>query len=123
MTLKILTIKKSAEFKNIKNNCKKYHSNSLILTESKTPTKHLFNKETDKNVEDFCRIGYTVSKIVSRSSCKRNLIKRRIREAVKKIAPEVAKNHHDYIIIAKKQILELDYKKIYNDLKFCFKRI
>ncbi len=123
MTLKILTIKKSAEFKNIKNYCKKYHSNSLILTESKTPSKHLFNKEAGKNVEDFCRIGSTVSKIVSKSSCKRNLIKRRIREAVKKIAPEIAKNHHDYVIIAKKQILEVDYKKIYNDLKFCFKRI
>lgn len=123
MTLKILTIKKSAEFKNIKNDCKKYHSNSLILTESKTPSKHLFNTEIGKNVEDFCRIGSTVSKIVSKSSCKRNLIKRRIREAVKKIAPEIAKKNHDYVIIAKKQILEVDYKKIYNDLKFCFKRI
>lgn len=123
MTLKILTIKKSAEFKNIKNYCKKYHGNSLILTELKTPSKYLFNKEEGKNVEDFCRIGSTVSKIVSKSSCKRNLIKRRIREAVKKIAPEIAKNHHDYVIIAKKQILEVDYKKIYNDLKFCFKRI
>jgi ribonuclease P protein component len=51
------------------------------------------------------------------------LIKRRIREATKSIASEIAKNHHDYVIIAKKQILEVDYKKIYNDLKFCFKRI
>jgi ribonuclease P protein component len=60
---------------------------------------------------------------VSKSSCERNLIKRRIREATKAIASEIAKNHHDYVIIAKKQILEVDYKKIYNDLKFCFKRI
>ncbi len=123
MTLKVLTIKKSAEFKNIKNYCKKYHSNSLILTESKTSTKHLLNKESGKNLEDFCRVGTTVSKIVSKSACERNLIKRRIREATKSIAPKIAKNHHDYVIIAKKQILEVDYKKIYNDLKFCFKRI
>ena len=123
MTLKVLAIKKSAEFKNIKNYCKKYHSNSLILTEAKTPSKHLLNKESGKNLQDFCRVGITVSKIVSKSSCERNLIKRRIREATKSIAPKIAKNHHDYVIIAKKQILEVDYKKIYNDLKFCFKRI
>jgi ribonuclease P protein component len=123
MTLKILTIKKSVEFKNIKNYCKKFHSNSLILTESKTSEKHLFDNKSGKNLQDFCRVGTTVSKVVSKSSCERNLIKRRIREATKSIASEIAKNHHDYVIIAKKQILEVDYKKIYNDLKFCFKRI
>ena len=123
MTLKILTIKKTTDFKNIKNYCKKYHSNSLILTEHKTPSKYLFNKKIGKNLVDFCRVGTTVSKIVSKSSCDRNLVKRRIRQAIKSIAPTIAKNHHDYVIIAKKQILEVDYKKIYNDLKLCFKKI
>ena len=123
MTLKILTIKKTADFTNIKKYCKKYHSNTLILTEHQTPQKFFFNKKLGKNVVDFCRVGTTVSKIVSKSACERNLIKRRIRQAIKLIAPTIAKNHCDYVIIAKKQILEVDYKKIYSDLKFCFKKI
>jgi RNase P protein component len=31
--------------------------------------------------------------------------------------PIISKSNYDYIIIAKQQILELDYNKIYNDIK------
>ena len=139
MSAKILTIKKSADFKFIQKNCKKYHSQTLILLESKPPQKYLTKKIfkpkiPQKNLQElqviisekpleFCRFGITISKQIHKLSTTRNFFKRRIRNALKDGVTKYAKLHHDYVIIAKKQILDVDYKKIYNDLKFCLKKI
>ena len=139
MSAKILTIKKSADFKFIQKNCKKYHSQTLILLESKTPQKYLTKKifqqnSTQKNLQklqtkvpekplEFCRFGITISKQIHKLSTTRNLFKRRIKNALRDGVADYGKLHHDYVIIAKKQILDVDYKKIYNDLKFCLKKI
>lgn len=120
---KILTIKKTADFKTNQNNCKKYHAQTLILLESKTPNKYLSPEISNKKLIDFCRFGITISKQVHKSSCARNFIRRRLKNAIDTIIQDHGKIHHDYVIIAKKQILAVDYKKIYSDLKFCFKRI
>lgn len=71
---------------------------------------------------EFCRVGYTVSKIVG-NAVVRNLAKRRLREAVRELMPQYAKLHMDYVIIAKREIAEQDFKKVCEDLKFCVKRI
>lgn len=118
----ILTIKKSAEFKKVSNRNQKFHAKSLLLLTATTPQIYHFNASKGQNAAQFCRFGYTVSKKVGKAVT-RNLAKRRLREAVKKLAAHYAKLNHDYVIIAKKEIVAADFNQIYADLKFCLKRI
>lgn len=126
MNLKILTIKKSIEFKKISNisnkKTNKFFAQTLILLSSKTENKYFQDLQNQQNAKDFCRIGYTVSKKVG-NAVARNKAKRRLREVFAKLANDYAKTHYDYIIIAKKEIAEADFSKISSDLKFCLKRI
>lgn len=118
--MKIFTIKTSAEFKKISQTQQKFFSKSVILLTSKS----LFldkRNSTEKFI--FCRVGYTVAKTVSKLSVQRNLAKRRLREAFRKLAVNHAKAGFDYVIIARKEILDNDFDKIFSDLKFCLTRI
>jgi len=121
--LKILPIKKSAEFQKIGKKGQKFYSKTLILLSLPTPQFYFQDLEKDKKLKDFCRIGFTVAKTVSKQAVLRNKAKRRLREAFKKIAPNLAKNLHDYVIIARKEIVDADFAKISGDLKFCLSRI
>ncbi len=123
--LKILPIKKSKEFQKIGKSKKveKFYSKALILLSLPTPSNYFQDLTKDKKAKEFCRIGYTVAKTVSKSAVARNRAKRRLREAFRVLALDYAKNHQDYVIIARKEIIESDYKKIFADLKFCLKRI
>ncbi|MBU6140842.1 MAG: ribonuclease P protein component [Proteobacteria bacterium] len=114
----ILTIKESAEFQNISKKGQKFFSETLILLS--LPTPQIYLRPDSKN---FCRIGYTVAKTVSKLAVKRNLAKRRLREIIRNLAPIHAKNNFDYVVIARKEILIADFAKISNDLKFCITRI
>jgi ribonuclease P protein component len=121
--LKILHIKKSAEFQKIGKKCEKFYSHTILLLSAKTPEKYFQNLEEDKRAKDFCRVGFTVAKTVSKSAVARNLAKRRMREAFAKLALKYAKNHHDYVVIARREILSADFAKISQDLKFCLSKI
>lgn len=120
--MKILSIKKSADFKNINQNGNKFFAKSLILLSDQTPEKYHYNKEKQQNAQDFCRVGYIVSKKIG-NAVLRNKAKRRLREAVRKVFVEFAKKNRDYVIIARSQINEADFDKIISDLKFCIKRV
>lgn len=112
----IASIKNSIEFQRINKSGLKSFSNSLILICKSRPENYL-------QFKDKIRFGYTVSKSVSKSAVKRNLVKRRIKEASRKLAEIYTKRDFDYIIIARKQIIDADYKEVLNDLKFCLKKI
>jgi ribonuclease P protein component len=121
--LRILTIKKSAEFKKISTKNSKFHSKTVLLLTSPTPSFYFQDPlNNKKNAAEFCRIGYTVSKTVG-NAVARNLAKRRLRELVRQLVPQYAKIKMDYVIIARREISEADFKKIHDDLKFCLKRI
>jgi ribonuclease P protein component len=121
--LKILPVKKSAEFQRIGKKGDKFYSKSLILLTCPTPQSYLPKNSPDKKLDQFCRFGYTVAKTVSKLATQRNLAKRRLREAVKVLGASIARKHFDYVIIARKEILEADLVKISSDLKFCLSRI
>lgn len=87
-----------------------------------SPEFYFQNKEKGKNAVDFVRFGYTASKLIGNAVI-RNQAKRRLREAVRELAPLYAKNQHDYVVIAKKEISQATYDTILLDLKFCLKRI
>lgn len=121
MPLKILSVKKSSDFKQISKKDQKFFAKTIILLTAPTPKFYLENPAAGKNAKDFCRLGLTVSKTVG-NAVARNLAKRRLREAFRELL-SCAKNHRDYVIIARKEIAESDFKKIISDLKFCLTRI
>ncbi len=115
---KIISIKKSSDFKIIQKNAHKKHALSIILLQHPTLiNSKLNNKFVDDNQNFNCRFGITISKKIHKSAVVRNKIKRRIKNILKELLPIISKSNYDYIIIAKQQILELDYNKIYNDIK------
>ncbi len=121
--LKILSIKKSAEFQKIGKKCEKFYSHTLLLLSADSPKNYSYNPEKNNNAAQFCRVGFTVAKTVSKLAVSRNLAKRRLREAFRALAPRFAKTEFDYVVIARKEILNADYKKILGDLKFCLSKI
>ncbi len=123
MSLKILQIKKSAEFQKIGKQGQKFHSKTVLLISLPTSQFYYQNLVKGQNAKDFCRVGYTVAKTVSKSAVVRNLAKRRLREAFRALYSAHVKNHHDYVLIAKREIKDADFKNIVSDLKFCLKRI
>jgi ribonuclease P protein component len=123
MAIKYLTIKNPKEFKISPNNCFKSHTSSLTIIVGNTPQKYYHDQNFGLNLANFCRIGITVSKQVSKKSTIRNLAKRRIKNALKTIITKYGKNHCDYIIIAKKNIVEVSFKNIYNELESSFKKL
>ena len=122
MSLKILQVRKSAEFQNISKKGQKFHSKTILLLAHPTSQIYFQNLTENKRLNDFCRVGYTVSKIVGNGVI-RNRAKRRLREIFRSLAPLHAKNHFDYVLIARREIAEADFEKISSDLKFCLKRI
>jgi ribonuclease P protein component len=73
-------------------------------------------------IDNFCRVGYTVSKNVSKLANQRNLIKRRLREILKANIKYLHK-HQDYIIIARSPILKASNQIIIRDFIFALKGI
>ena len=76
--MKILPIKKSSEFQKISKKGQKFYSKTSILLTQSTSQEYLENPKEGKNAKSFCRVGYTVSKSVSKLAVKRNLAKSKI---------------------------------------------
>ena len=178
MHLKVLSIKKTAEFNKVSKIANKFVVSNFIILSAPTPktyfkknqleikdlknckklqilekknhslnldNDHLQNKqnlikenkksslENSKKIKDydqkqqffvenFCRVGFTVSKNVSKLANQRNLIKRRLREILKANIKYLYK-HQDYIIIARSQILKSSNQHIIRDFIFAIKGI
>ena len=120
--MKIIQIKKSAEFQKISKKNEKFYSKTVLLLSADTPSFYFQDIANKKNAKDFCRVGFTVSKVVG-NAVARNKAKRRLREAVRDLIPKYGSVHKDYVLIARKEIEAADYQAILNDLKFCLKRI
>jgi ribonuclease P protein component len=68
------------------------------------------------------RIGYTASRKVG-GAVVRNRAKRRLREIVRQVMPELAKNGIDYVLIARQETPQRDFQLLQDDLRQALKRI
>ena len=102
-------LKKRSDFLIVQRQGRKWVSSGLILQ----------YKENGLNQS---RIGFTVSKKVSKSAVKRNRIKRRLREAAADILPAKAKSGFDYILLGREATATRPYGDLCNDLLWCLKK-
>ena len=122
LNLKIISVKKTSEFKFINSGGSKFFAKVLLLHSFPTPSHYLYNSSQNKNAVGFCRVGYTVSRKVGNAVI-RNRTKRRLRELFRILAPLYIKPNYDYVITARKEISGASFAEIASDLKFCLKRI
>ena len=66
------------------------------------------------------RLGFTVSKKVG-NAVKRNRVRRRLKEAARIVMPESAMPNNDYVIIGRRNTLDLPFDKIKSDIVFALK--
>lgn len=118
---RVLSIKKSLEFKKIGKKGAKFYSKTLILICAPSNNDYSYNPNQGQNAVSFCRVGYTVSKKIG-NAVKRNYAKRRLRQSFLALK-DFAKENYDYVIIARKDISDANFTKILSDLKFCLKNI
>lgn len=69
-----------------------------------------------------CRVGYTVTKKVG-GAVIRNRQRRRLREVVRILLPELAMENFDYVVIARNSCPQSSYKAIMDDLQKAFVEI
>lgn len=68
------------------------------------------------------RFGFTVTKKTG-NSVERNRIRRRLREAVRRMAPLDAKPGFDYVLVGRRDALQLPFLDLTSDLAAAFKRV
>lgn len=101
------------------NRLKKQKDFELVLKEKEAFLgKFLILKKTKNNLKQ-SRIGFVISKKVSKKAVVRNKIKRRIREIVR-INLKRIKKGYDIIFFAKKSIVEKDYQEIEKEVEYLF---
>jgi len=115
----ILPIRTRQDFVNIqKNKDSIFYTPRLILLIKTTPEKYTLVTEK-RRAKEFVRLGLTVTKKLDKTAIGRNRVKRRLREAFRKVNPNLLHNHTDYQIIARKAIINARFESIVKDLEGC----
>lgn len=117
----LLSIRNRADFVAAAKDNTRFYSSTILLLARKTPEKYLPHPRTGE-ITNLCRVGYTVTKAIGNAT-QRNKVKRRFRSAFNLLFKNYANNHFDYIILARRNVKGADFKKIYKDLRFCFKGV
>lgn len=81
-----------------------------------------FNLQANPNNLDFARVGYTVSKHVSKLAVVRNRIKRRLKAAVKE-NEKLLKTGYDFVFIGKLEAETRDFELLKGDIQYALKKI
>jgi ribonuclease P protein component len=58
------------------------------------------------------RFGFTVTKRVAKSAVERNRIRRRLKEATRRVAPEDARCGHDYVLVGRRAALSEPFAEL-----------
>ena len=100
------TIKKRVDFLKVSKNGKKIFTKGFVLQKY---------KRTMDSKNDSIRIGFTITKKIG-GAVIRNKIKRRFRTIIREIFSKYLRKNYDYVIIANKKSLIMDYKELKSDV-------
>ena len=107
-TVLLKTIKKRIDFVKVSKKGKKFFTQGFILQKYK-------RSFSSKEKENTARVGFTITKKVG-SAVVRNKIKRRFRAIIKEVLNNYLKKNYDYVIVANKKSLVMDYKELKKDV-------
>ncbi len=79
--------------------------------------------ETASNEVGVLRVGFTVSKRVSKLAVTRNRVKRRLRAAAAEILPLYQSQNLDIVLIGRVESEKRDFSDLRNDLIWCLKKM
>jgi ribonuclease P protein component len=68
------------------------------------------------------RVGFTVTR-KNGTATERNRIRRRLREAVRRIEGVAMRPHHDYVLVGRRAALTADFNAMLDDLRSALKRL
>lgn len=68
------------------------------------------------------RVGFTVTK-KNGTATERNRIKRRLRELVKRVAPQSMRPHSDYVLVGRRVALDRGFDVMLADLQIALQRV
>ena len=105
-TIVLKTIKKRIDFVKVSKKGKKFFTQGFILQKY---------KRDFSSKENTARVGFTITKKIG-NAVVRNKIKRRFRAIIKEILNNYLKKNYDYVIIANKKSLVMNYKELKNDV-------
>ena len=112
--MKLVTIKNRRDFLSANTSGMKFVTHSFILQACK-------RNDTHPVEADSIRFGFTVTKKMG-NALVRNRIKRRLREAVRKL-PDVGLPGHDYVLISRNTAMTREFSALVRDMEFAFSRI
>lgn len=121
----IVALKKRADFVRLRNGGNWTTPTFVLAGAPSEPARSTVDVHDATRVSDedaIVRIGYTVTKKHG-SAVIRNRIRRRLRHAVKQIAPGHARAGFDYVLIARKGALKRPFAALTNDLRMAFTRL
>ena len=105
-TVLLKTIKKRIDFVKVSEKGKKFFTQGFILQKY---------KRDFSSKENTARVGFMITKKIG-NAVERNKIKRRFRAIIKEVLNNYLKKNYDYVIIANKKSLVMNYKELKNDV-------
>jgi ribonuclease P protein component len=109
---RLTTLKRRAEFLRIRKGAR--WAAAAFVMEAK--------RRVDGGLAAQARFGFTVSKEVG-GAVQRNRIRRRLKAAVRDLAPQHAQRDFDYVLIARRPALDCDFAALVADLVKAFARV
>ncbi len=111
--MKLTTLKKRSEFLRIRGGARCPTPPFVLETKLRTEP---------GSANDPPRFGFTVTKAIG-GAVERNRIRRRLKAAVTALAATSARPGHDYVLIARKDALDLPFATLKKDLERAFHRV
>ncbi|MCF6198075.1 MAG: ribonuclease P protein component [Hyphomicrobiaceae bacterium] len=136
MSFKLHTLKKRADFLRARNG-RYYATSGLVLQASKAfapnsvmrgkralapSTTDLRDDEEMRVAKGAARFGFTATKKLG-NAVMRNRIKRRLRAAVRQIAPQKAHTGYEYVLIGRASTLKRPFSCLLRDLTIAFAKV
>lgn len=123
MTFRLHTLKKRADFLRARNG-RYFATSGLVLQigkkSAKSPDSDDQSAPEPQNTP--ARFGFTATKKLGNAVI-RNRIKRRLREVVREIAPQMAREGYEYVLIGRKSTLKRPFSSLLQDLTLAFAKV